>query len=153
MQNLSSVSMLCKLKYCFTLLNCNNLLLGGMPSHAFFLSGTYSCEQSNCEYRQRQRKSLHSYRLWCSSSPNWPCEHSKSTILLKIYSARNLVAMFSLLLMRWLRASLMVFKSALLAHFCIWWSVSVFSLVSGFYCVTCGKWKFGFKWVFISGMV
>ena len=36
MQNLSSVSMLCKLKYCFTLLNCDNLLLCGMPSRAFF---------------------------------------------------------------------------------------------------------------------
>ena len=36
MQNLSSVSTLCKLKYWFTLLNCDNLLLGRMPSHAFF---------------------------------------------------------------------------------------------------------------------
>ena len=36
MQNLSSVSMLCKLNYCFNLLNRDNLLLGRMPSCAFF---------------------------------------------------------------------------------------------------------------------
>ena len=36
MQNLSSVSMLCQLNYCFTLLNRDNLLLGRMLSCAFF---------------------------------------------------------------------------------------------------------------------
>ena len=106
-QNLSFVSTPCKLKKCFSLLNCANLSLSKLPSHSLYFQVLKSMNKATVNIgKDRENLSIViDYVVVPLLIDLVNRVRVPFDLKVVVHSVSNLIAMFSLPVMIWLRAS------------------------------------------------